>query len=268
MNYKKKYLKYKLKYLNLKKILGGMDPGEESLDDFFTRILEPYIFPHKEKLLKTKTKYTLNTWITYLSNKSIDIYNIIKEQLQQNKLFIPEIPEDFFEKPDEYSILWFKNDLDKMYLIFFKNLKENVIYYPPYLFEKNFNNIYMILSINYKEFNIKVVDKEIQQNLTKKLIMLFTNYNLQRKMYLRNTEYIIERGDIYGDWTNIEDNQENNKEKYGLDANEREYIRDEYYKDKRLFQSLVLSLPSKNLINLIKHNDLKADNIPLRIQLD
>tara|TARA_B100001175_G_scaffold310127_1_gene312762 strand:+ start:95 stop:898 length:804 start_codon:yes stop_codon:yes gene_type:complete len=267
MNYKQKYLKYKLKYLNLKKILGGMDPGEEFLDDFFTRILEPYIFPHKEKLLKTKTKYTLNTWITYLVNKPIDIYNIIKEQLQLNKLFIPEIPEDFFEKPDEYSILWFKNDLDKMYLIFFKNLKENVIYYPPYLFEKNFNNIYMILSINYTDLNIKVVDKEIQQNLTKKLIMLFFNYYLQRKDYLRNTENFIE-GDIYGDWTNIEDNQENNKEKYGVDAHQREHILKGYNEGKKQFQSLVLNLPSKNLINLIKHNDLKEDNIPLRIPLD
>ena len=27
MNYKKKYLKYKLKYLNIKKILGGSDSG-------------------------------------------------------------------------------------------------------------------------------------------------------------------------------------------------------------------------------------------------
>tara|TARA_B100000401_G_scaffold435011_1_gene376066 strand:- start:280 stop:1080 length:801 start_codon:yes stop_codon:yes gene_type:complete len=266
MNYKKKYLKYKLKYLNLKKILGGMDPGEESLDDFFTRILEPDIFPHKENLLKTKTKYTLNTWIRYLVNKPIDIYNIIKEQLQLNKLFIPEIPEDFFEKPDEYSILWFKNDLDKMYLIFFKNIKENVVYNPFFQFQNDFNNIYMILSINYKEFNIKVVDKEIQQKLTNKLIMLFFNYNLQRKDYLRNTEAI--RSDIYGDWTKIEDSQEENIEKYGIDANQREHILKEYNEGKKNFQSLVLKLPSRNLINLFKYNDLKEDNIPLTIPLD
>ena len=29
INYKKKYLKYKLKYLNLKKLLGGMEPEQQ-----------------------------------------------------------------------------------------------------------------------------------------------------------------------------------------------------------------------------------------------
>ncbi len=267
MNYKQKYLKYKLKYLNLKKILGGMDPGEESLDDFFKLILEPYIFPHKEKLLETKTKYTFNIWSRYLSDNPIDIYNIIKEQLQLNKLSIPEIPEDFFEKPDEYSILWFKYDLDKMYLIFFKNLKENDIYNPLYQFQNDFNNIYMILSINYIEFDIKVVDNKIQQELTRDLIMLFFDYYLKRKNYLENTKNFID-GDIYGDWTKIEDNQEENEQKYGIDAREREDILKLYKKAKKEFQSLVLNLPSRNLINLIKYNDLKEDNIPLKIPLD
>ena len=42
MNYKKKYLKYKKKYLKLKKILGGMDPGEESLDEIVNERQELY----------------------------------------------------------------------------------------------------------------------------------------------------------------------------------------------------------------------------------
>ena len=33
MNYKQKYLKYKLKYLTAKKLYGGMEPGEESIED-------------------------------------------------------------------------------------------------------------------------------------------------------------------------------------------------------------------------------------------
>ena len=134
MNYKNKYLKYKLKYLNQKKLLGGMVAleldGEESPEnDFNLDTLEIPGAPGKQKLssiiinlFKTRYENTVpNGLKLYAANERIFNYKIdkdIKELIWNiytdwTNIFITvsmAYPDDFPEgQRDELSIMTYEN---------------------------------------------------------------------------------------------------------------------------------------------------------------
>ena len=134
MNYKNKYLKYKLKYLNQKKLLGGMvapeSDGEESPENHFNLdTLEVPGAPQKQKLssaiinhFKTKYENTVpNGLKLYAANERIFNYKIdkdIKELIWKiynnwGDIFLEvsmAYPDDFPEHmQDELSIMTYEN---------------------------------------------------------------------------------------------------------------------------------------------------------------
>ena len=78
MNYKKKYLKYKLKYLTTKKLYGGSEPTKDDIirsHQEELNNLELIIHKHnsKEKINKNTDVYIINSY-----GRTKSIYNICK----------------------------------------------------------------------------------------------------------------------------------------------------------------------------------------------
>lgn len=81
MDYKTKYLKYKLKYLTAKKLYGGMDPGPESDEESFPPETPEKKVPYAPRKISDEEKLKI-----IFDSKKIDIFERFKEALKTLRL--------------------------------------------------------------------------------------------------------------------------------------------------------------------------------------